>query len=168
MLGRQGSCLKPARAAAGFTYLGILFAVAFIGVSLAATATVTSTATLRSRERELLFVGHEFRDAISSYYRAGIPGAFTYPRSLSDLIEDRRGPVLRRHLRRIYSDPMTGAADWEQITLPDGSMIGIASSSRWKPLKSGNFLPVDQAFEGARCYCDWRFIFLPQENLSGN
>jgi type II secretory pathway pseudopilin PulG len=152
---------------AGFTYLGILFAVAFIGVALAATATVNSTATLRSRERELLFIGHEFRDAISSYYRSGIPGALMYPRSLEDLVEDRRGPVLRRHLRRIYADPITGAADWELITLPDGSLIGIASNSRRVPLKTGNFLPIDEAFDGAVCYCDWRFIYLPQEDRSG-
>lgn len=146
----------------GFTYLGILFAVAFMGVGLAATGTVWSLNARRSQERELLFVGHEFRQAIARYYRAGPGGVRQYPRSLEDLIVDRRTALAQRHLRRIYRDPITLQADWELIIIPDGSIIGVASRADGRPLKQANFDPDDTGFEDAKCYCDWRFVYLPE------
>lgn len=146
----------------GFTYLGILFAVALLGASLSVVGTMWSTASKRTNELELLFIGHEFRDAIASYYSSSQVGVFQYPRMLSDLLADRRGPTVVRHLRRLYADPFTKSADWELITLPDGAIIGIASSSTGTPLKRAGFATEDAGFEGAECYCDWRFIYLPQ------
>ena len=141
---------------AGFTYLGILLAVAILGVMLAAAGTVWSMAAQRDREAELLFVGEAYRAAIESYYRNG---SGELPRELQDLVEDRRSLVLRRHLRRLYDDPMTGRFDWEIVRTGDGGILGIHSSSRGLPIKRANFPPREAEFAVAECYCDWQFIF---------
>lgn len=146
---------------AGFTYLWILFAVAFAGVAAAATGMSWSLSSRREKERELLFVGHEIRQAIARYYAAGPAGVRQYPRSLDDLVADRRAQVVQRHLRRIYRDPMTLEPDWELILSPDGSVIGVASRSDDRPLNQSSFADEDAGFEGSDCYCDWRFVYLP-------
>lgn len=140
---------------AGFTYLGILLAVAFLGIALAAVGTVWTTTLRREREAQLLFVGDAFRLAIASYYASGRQ----LPQELDDLVEDKRTPLPRRHLRRIYLDPMTGRADWQLLRDPDGGIFGVASSSQRAPLKRANFSPEDAQFEKAACYCEWRFEF---------
>jgi type II secretory pathway pseudopilin PulG len=146
------------RLQAGFTYLGILLAVAILGVMLAAAGTLWSTAAQRDREAELLFVGEAYRAAIESYYRNG-SGAGQLPRELQDLVEDRRSLVLRRHLRRLYFDPMTGGVDWDVVRTADGGILGVRSSSRGVPLKKANFSVGEQDFADAQCYCDWQFVF---------
>jgi hypothetical protein len=44
----------------GFTYLTVLFIVAFMGVGLMAIGTMWQTASMREREKELLFVGNAY------------------------------------------------------------------------------------------------------------
>ncbi len=67
---------------AGFTYIGLLIALALI--ALAATATVQGGALLQRRqaEEELLVVGREFRNALQSYANATPAGQKRYPPSL--------------------------------------------------------------------------------------
>jgi type II secretory pathway pseudopilin PulG len=153
---------KTPRQIGGFTYLGVLFAVALIGMSLAMAGTVWSVSAKRDREKQLLWVGDQFRTAIGRYYNNGMMGAHAYPRSLEELLEDRRGPVLQRHLRRLYLDPMTGHADWQLIRTTDGSILGVSSSATGVPIKQARFDAADEFFEQAKCYCDWRFVYLPQ------
>jgi type II secretory pathway pseudopilin PulG len=144
----------------GFTYVGLLLAVALAGVALAAVGTLWSTTAKRDREAELLFVGNQFRLAIGSYYD-GTPGAKRYPQRLEELLEDKRLPVTRRHLRRLYADPMTGMPDWDLVRLPDGAIVGVRSWSEAKPLKAANFAPSDATFENAVTYRDWVFAHAP-------
>ncbi|HXV08010.1 MAG TPA: type II secretion system protein [Burkholderiales bacterium] len=159
------SIVEPVRARQrqrGLTYLGLLFFVAVIGVGLAAVGSVWHTTVKREREGELLFVGEQYRRAIKSYYDAS-PGAKRYPRSLEELLLDPRFPNVRRHLRRIYRDPMTGATQWELVSAPDGAILGVHSSSRDKPLKSAGFAPELAAFAQAETYADWVFAFVPAQ-----
>jgi type II secretory pathway pseudopilin PulG len=152
--------VRPARkrAQCGFTYLGLLFAVAVLGITLATVGVVWSTQIRRDKEAELLWVGDQYRAAIGRYRASG--GQF--PLALTDLVEDSRFPVPRRHLRRLYPDPITGRADWQLIMVPGGTgIIGVASSSQDKPIKQSNFAAADAAFENAQCYCDWKFIYSP-------
>jgi type II secretory pathway pseudopilin PulG len=160
-----GSAPPPGQAARGrrdrgFTYVVILLAVAFLGIALAAVGTVWALAARREREAELLFVGDAYRSAIAHYYASG-PGAHRFPEKLEDLVEDRRVPLPRRHLRRIYPDPMTGRADWQLIRDPEGGIAGVSSSSPKAPVKRANFQPPDDDFAGAECYCDWKFEYTP-------
>ena len=153
---RHGAKATP-RKGRGFTYIGILLAIAFLGIGLAAIGIVWATAAQRERETQLLFVGDAYRSAIASYYRAGQ----RYPPELHDLIEDFRSGVVRRHLRRVYADPVTGQADWELLRNPDGGITGVVSTSIAVPLKRANFPRQDAQFTDTQCYCDWRFQFVP-------
>lgn len=146
----------------GFTYLAVLFGIVLIGMGLAGTATLWSTAARRMREQELLWVGSQFRLAIQRYYLEGPGGVRTYPRSLDELLEDHRWPEARRHLRKMYADPLTGQIDWQLVTTPDGHILGVYSPSMSTPLKRTGFAEVNSSFEEAETYADWRFFYLPQ------
>lgn len=140
----------------GFTYLGLLFAIAVLGITLATVGVVWSTEIRRDKEAELIWVGHQYRKAIQRYRAFG--GHF--PEDLQELVNDTRFPQPHHYLRRLYPDPMTGQVDWELITVPGGAgIMGIASSSHAKPIKVDNFDAADEAFKDAECYCDWKFIF---------
>jgi type II secretory pathway pseudopilin PulG len=144
----------------GFAYIGLLIAIVIIGAALAMVGEVWSTEARREREAELIFRGDAIRSAISDYLLAA-GGSIQYPRGLEDLVLDPRFPQVRRHLRRVYADPMTGRADWKLIMAPDGGIMGVASRSQLAPIKQKRFEPIDSAFEDAKCYCDWQFIALP-------
>lgn len=142
----------------GFTYLGLLFAVAILGITLATIGVVWSTQIRRDKELELLFAGDQIRDAIGRYYSEGR----VYPATLADLLEDKRQPLAHRHLRRLYHDPMTASQDWTLIPAPEGGIMGVATTSQAKPIKQANFSMADSAFENAETYADWQFIFMPR------
>lgn len=144
---------------AGFTFIGLLFAIVLMGLALGAAGTTWSAANRRDRESQLIWAGTEIQKAIGRYYLAGPAGIREYPRQLSDLLEDRRGALLQRHLRRIYLDPMTGKADWELLRTPDGAMVGVASVSTQQPVKKAGFPTALKGFAGASCYCEWRFVY---------
>jgi type II secretory pathway pseudopilin PulG len=143
----------------GFTYIGLLIAVVLLGIGLALVGEVWNTAVKRDRERELLFVGDQFRQAIGRYYESS-PGVKQYPRKLEDLLEDKRFPVMKRYLRRIYLDPMTGKADWGLVMQGD-QILGVYSPSKDTPIKVANFQPLDAFFADSNSYSDWRFIYAP-------
>ena len=159
--------MRSGSAQRGFTYLAMLLAVAVIGVGLAAAGQVWSTAAQREKEQELLFVGDQYRRAIGSYYRSSadqrMPGA-AYPKALKDLLEDKRRGDTKRHLRKLYADPMTGKAEWGLVTIkaPDGNRImGVYSLSASTPFKTSGFLARDRTFEGANHFSDWKFLYEP-------
>src|SRR3954470_6772670 len=105
---------------AGFSYIGLLFAVAILGITLATVGAVWSTQIRREKEAELLWVGDQYRAAIGQYFATG----GQYPATLADLLEDRRFPQVRRYLRRLFPDPMTGLADWELIDAGGAGIMG--------------------------------------------
>src|SRR5437868_7329090 len=142
----------------GFTYLTVLFIVALLGIGLALVGEVWDTAAKREKEAELLFIGNEYRKAITRYYLAG---KNQYPRSLEDLQKDPRQPGTVRYLRRAYPDPFSGKAEWGIVKAPDGGIAGVHSLSDQKPLKIGNFRLRDAGFESAQTYADWKFVYTP-------
>lgn len=149
------------RTPAGFTYLGLMFALLLLGLALATAGTVWSLAAQRERERQLLWVGAQYRNAIASYYLRGASGVRMFPLRLEDLLEDRRGPALQRHLRRLYADPVDGSPEWELLRTPLGGITGVRSRSQAQPLKRRNFPAGEEGFEDASCYCEWVFEFVP-------
>lgn len=154
-----------ARRHAGFTYVGLLIAVAVLGVGLAATGQVWRTAAAREKERELLFVGNEYRRAIMNYYAGTPAGVVRFPRTLQDLVEDHRVPIMRRHLRRLYPDPITGGERWGIVPAPDGGIAGVFSLSEERPLKIAGFIGADMKFENAERYSDWKFVYTPPADI---
>jgi type II secretory pathway pseudopilin PulG len=143
----------------GFGYIGLLILVALMSVALAAAGEIWYTAQKREKEQELLFVGAQFRNALEQFY-ANTPGrGRRYPLSLEELLLDPRHPGLRRYLRKVYLDPMTGSAEWGLVTGPNGEIFGVYSLSEAEPLKKGNFRLPEKGFEGKTKYTDW--VFMP-------
>jgi type II secretory pathway pseudopilin PulG len=161
MHGKPCEARSPA-GAAGFTYIGLLIAVVVLGISLSAVGMVWRTHAQREREQELLFIGRQFESAIASYYRSGAGGIRQYPQDIGDLLEDKRWPEPKHHLRRLYVDPMTGAQDWTILRIEGLGITGIASSSQAEPLKKAGFPADEEAFKDTKCYCDWKFEYLPR------
>ncbi|WP_082498186.1 type II secretion system protein [Pseudorhodoferax sp. Leaf267] len=152
------------RAQRGFTYLGLLLAVALTGAGLAAAGSVWSVHAQREREAELLYVGDQFRRAITAYYNdVPVGQRHRFPDKLEDLLLDKRWPTTNRHLRRVYVDPMTGSTDWGIVPAPSGGILGVYSRSGAVPLKRQGFGRLDTAFEDAATLQDWRFVYRPFE-----
>jgi type II secretory pathway pseudopilin PulG len=148
---------RPAQA--GFTYLTVLFVVAFMGLGMAMAGKVYRTTVLRAREADLLWVGNQYRRAIEAYTKRG---GGLYPRSLDDLLKDPRDPGVRRYLRRRYPDPITGSDEWGIVKAADGGIMGVYSRSEGPPLKTAGFRIADAAFEDASAkYSDWKFVYAP-------
>ena len=145
----------------GFTYLGLLLAIAILGALLASAGVVWHTEVQRQREQELLFVGDQIRQAIGRYYSKGT-GARQYPQTLADLLLDPRYPSIQRYLRKLYHDPITGSTDWGLVRDADGRILGVYSQSDEQPIKQANFSVADQAFEGKDKYSDWVFLYQPR------
>jgi type II secretory pathway pseudopilin PulG len=155
--------MRPSlRTQAGFGYFSVILAIAVLGVALAGIGELWSTQAQREREAELLRAGSEIRRAIISYSAATRAGTPSYPMSLDDLLEDRRGPQVRRHLRKIYADPMTRSTEWGLVKLQDGRIRGVFSRSQQPPIKTAGFPFGLEHFEKAETYRDWQFAHQPR------
>lgn len=162
---RRGSRLR--RPAQGFGYVGMLFVLAILGVSLGAMGTVWKLEAGRAREQELLHIGQQFRWAICRYYQNPNAPEKRFPASLEDLLMDTRGSSSQRHLRRIYPDPVTGKPEWGLLKTPDGRIQGVFSPSDAPPIKIANFDVLNGRFENARRYSDWVFAYVPGQSDAG-
>ena len=140
----------------GFTYLGLLLFIAISGIGLAGVGQLWKTEAQRDREKELLFVGEQYAKAIASYYESSPGGAKSYPAKLQDLLLDDRFPVVKRHLRKLYRDPMTGTDEWGTIR-QQGRIVGVYSQSATPPIKRYGFSGDWQGFDAAERYSDWKF-----------
>lgn len=137
----------------GFTYLMLLLWVAISGVMLMALSRSWVLESRRERDTELMYRGEQIRDALSAY--AAVPvstGSSRLPERLEDLLEDRRSGQVRRHLRRVWRDPITNSPSWGLVKDDKGGIIGVFSRSRQVPLL---------AAPGVRTYADWRFEIDP-------
>ena len=157
---RERSPNGGAPSSAGFTYIGLLLLVAMMGLALTQAAAMWHTTQQRDREEELLFVGSQFRTAIARFYAAG----GTYPQQLEDLVKDPRYPGVRRFLRKIYRDPITGGTEWGLFKLGEGRIAGVYSLSQEEPMKKAEFRLADQTFQDKTKYSEW--VFMPRIGTS--
>lgn len=152
----------------GFTFIGLLMAVAIMGVALLAVGEVWSFAQKREKEQELLFVGGQFRQAIKLYY-AHTPATSKlqpYPMALEDLLKDPRYPSTQRYLRKMYLDPINNSSEWGLLKNPNGSIFGVYSLAQGAPVKKSNFTLVNGDFENRTKYSDWIFKYAPLQGSS--
>ncbi len=154
-----GAC-RAATASRGFTFLALLAVLALLGASLATLGTAWTTATQREKERELRFRGAQIRQAVGRYVLAQSPPR--WPPTLEDLLEDRRGEQVRHHLRRLWTDPFTGRADWVLIdaaAAKDGgappTVAGVRSRSNARRLAVAD---AAGDAEDPRV-SDWQFVY---------
>lgn len=141
----------------GYTYLVVLFLVAGMGLLMAGLGQTWQARAQREREAELIAVGVEMARAIARYRDEGPEAAKTYPESLEVLLEDRRFATPRRHLRRIYRDPITGKAEWGLVRIA-GRISAVHSLSEKTPFKRDG-LPAELGEDAieAKTYQDWVF-----------
>ena len=141
----------------GFAYLLVLMLIVVMGLGLGAAGTLWRTESQRIKEQQLLYIGEQYRKAISSYYTAPSPDK-QYPKKLDDLLLDPRQTVTTRHLRKLYADPVTGNQEWGLVVDPDSQQIrGVYSLAPGRPLKQGGFPFHQKDFEDADTYGHWRF-----------
>ena len=147
----------------GFTYVGLIVLVAIIGLVGAATLKVDSLLRRAAAEEELLEIGAAFSQALKSYAEATPRGQPTYPPSLQELLKDPRSPAIRRHLRKIFVDPMTGKAEWGIVHAgSDTGVLAVYSLSKAKPLKVANFDARFANLENRQHISEWKFAALGQ------
>jgi type II secretory pathway pseudopilin PulG len=145
----------------GFTYVTALFAIAILGIGLAAVGQATGAAAQRDQEARLIQTGASVVRAIRSYYYAS-PGAVrSLPKSWDDLVLDQRFVGTRRHLRQIPIDPFSFKADWGEVRDPDGSLVGIYSLSSKTPFRTQPITFDQPQVRNGETYRDWIFRFVP-------
>lgn len=145
----------------GFTYLLLLFMLVIGGIGLAALGEQARQRALREQETELAFRGAEIAGAIASYVDAGPGGSRALPRSVDDLLEDRRSGRVVRHLRQLRPDPIGDG--WIWLSPGEG---GCSSATRRGPKalglggvrSSGDRLLLRRDGAEARPACDWLFL----------
>lgn len=158
------TCERPKRRPArqsGFAYVLLLIAVSVIGVATASSISLGSTMARRGAEEQLLAIGAEYEQALRSY--GGLPVSAVSaspgrgPRALEELLKDPRAPEVRRHLRKVYADPLTGKAEWGLIRDELGTIVGIYSLAGGAPIKQSGFEARWKDFQNAATYKDWVF-----------
>lgn len=141
---------------AGFALLAAILAAMLVALAALGTQVVLRFEREREREAQLLAVGLQFDAAIRSYYARTPGGVGEYPRELADLLEDLRGPLPARHLRRIFVDPATGSDRWGLVRHGD-RIVGVHSLSQRAPIRHAGFPKGYERFEKAQRLSDWVF-----------
>lgn len=113
------------RRESGFTYLGLLLAIAVLGIGLTAASEVWVTTARRQKMVELEWICSQFTQALASYYEASTGSEKVFPLNVEELLEDHRYITTRRHLRDIYRNPFTGKQDWQWLKGADGRLRGV-------------------------------------------
>ena len=121
----RGDARRGKQGQVGFTYLGLLLAVAVMGLWRSAASEVWVKVAQRQRDEHARWCVDQLNTAIASY-RDASPAGPQDPVRLEDLLEDRRFGVLRRHLRALYADPLTGRPDWQVQRGADGRIRAVA------------------------------------------
>jgi type II secretory pathway pseudopilin PulG len=143
----------------GFTYLGLIVLVTVIGLVGAATLKIDALLRRAAAEEDLLAIGAEFSAALSSYAAATPRGQPPVPPSLQELLKDPRSPAVRRHLRKVFVDPVTGSTEWGIVYQGDHiGVLGVYSLSQAQPLKIGNFDARFAGFDNKQHLSDWKFM----------
>jgi type II secretory pathway pseudopilin PulG len=149
------------QAPSGFVLIGMFMLVMLSGLVMAQAAMRWQTQVLREREQELIRVGLAYRDAIGRYYNQTPAVVKVFPQTLELLLDDTRFPNPRRHLRRLYQDPITQREGWGIVEAPSGGIMGIYSLSDKPPFKSKGYRGELQHLNNKRYYGEWYFVYVP-------
>jgi len=150
----------------GFTYPAALLLIIIVSVSLMVVQKQWSTIVKRDKEKELFFRTGQIINGIASYYQNSPEGSHRYPLQLKDLVKDNRFSGIKRHLRKIYKDPMTKEGRWGIIYDGKGGIKGVFSLSKEEPLQKGGFLKAYKSFENSQKYSEWKFVYEPEKETS--
>lgn len=146
------------RGEAGFTFVGVLAALAVVSAGLAVAGPLWQRQAQREREAELLRAGRLYAEAIRQYYVQSPGAAKQYPPDLESLLYDDRFVGVRRHLRKLYPDPLTPGRPWGVVRGEDGHVRGVYSLSHAAPLRATAVDLGVVVLPPATRYSDWKFI----------
>lgn len=150
--GRHSAC-------AGFTYLALLIALGLMMLTSTMTVQLGARFARAVAEEELIETGMAYRAALISYAQATPVGMQRRPARLEDLLKDPRYSATRRHLRKLYADPITGWGSWGIVYARDGSgIIGVYSLSEEPVTVKRAVRPGIAGQEQAQSYRDWKFL----------
>ena len=145
----------------GYILVVTMFMAFMVAVLMIALTRWWQAEARREKERELLWVGSQFRSALASYAVATPAGASPRPETLTELLRDERGGTVRRHMRRMYVDPMTASDAWGTVRAEDGTVLAVHSRSEGRPLTANGSSPRFHRFEGTTRYSEWQFGVFP-------
>jgi type II secretory pathway pseudopilin PulG len=148
---------------AGFTYPVLLVAVAILGLGLAKLGPLWDESARRDREQELLRVGELYAQALADARKDSPGGEGAYPARLEDLLLDTRFVGTRRHLRRLYPDPLQPGRPWGLVRDARGAIIGVYSQDLRQPMALVALERGPVSLPAANRYSDW--IFAPRDLL---
>jgi type II secretory pathway pseudopilin PulG len=156
-----GSRMYMAGTQRGFTLLAVMAAMFLLALGTQKVMFVLSQQAQREREAELLQVGAAFAQAIGAYYESSPGTVKRWPANLNDLVDDKRFVGMRRHLRRVYMDPITRSEEWGLVRASDGGIEGVYSLSDASPIRSGALTVGELRLPAASRYTDWQFVYQP-------
>lgn len=140
----------------GFVLIGVLIALALAAMAAVQTGQRLADSRQREDEAELLHVGDQYRSAIESYWRQSPGGVRSLPARLEDLVKDPRFVTPRRHLRKLYADPMSPDTAWG-VLKQGNAVVGVFSQSPGAPFRQTGFTEAQKGFDNAQRYADWHF-----------
>jgi type II secretory pathway pseudopilin PulG len=91
----------------GYILLVVIFMTVIVLISLAIAAPKIAMSIQRDKELETIHRGEQYKRALKLYYQK----FGSYPTSIDQLVETNQ----LRFLRKKYTDPLTGKADWKPI-----------------------------------------------------
>lgn len=152
--------MGPDRAPRGFSYIGVMVTLVIAAIGMQGAAVMWQQQTQRTNEALLLEAGEAYRLAIGRYYESTPQPVKQYPATLSELAEDKRFPVLKRHIRKLYTDPFFGKQSMAVI-VKNGRIVGVHSLSLQAPIRSEGYQEFQSSFKSAKHYREWQFIYEP-------
>lgn len=148
---------RMARPVRGAVLLGFLVLLAASGWTVARWGQAAADERQRVAEAELLWVGQQYRLAIESYYNATPGGVKKLPVKVEDLLEDKRFPTSRRHLRQPYGDPLRPGEPLKLIIRAE-QLVGVRSEANGLPFRRSGFPNGLEKFSEANSYTEWEFV----------
>lgn len=146
----------------GFILIGLLLLIVVSGIGLARAGVKWRDAVQREREQELIRVGEAYRLAIGRYYNQ-TPGVIKeYPPTFEALLIDTRFATPKKHIRKLYMDPITQRDGWGIVEAPSGGIMGVYSLSDKPPFKTAGFRPHLRHLNGKKYYGEWYFAYVPE------
>lgn len=144
----------------GFSYIGVMVTLVIAAIGMQGAAVMWQQQSQRSNEALLLETGEAYRLAIGRYYESTPQPVKQYPIRLEELIEDKRFPVPKRHLRKLYADPFV-VKQGMTLIMRDGRIVGVHSQSLLPPIRSSGYQESQSGFHGAKHYREWLFVYEP-------
>jgi type II secretory pathway pseudopilin PulG len=144
----------------GFSYIGVMVTLVIAAIGMQGAAVMWQQQTQRDNEASLLETGEAYRLAIGRYYESTPQPVKQYPVRLEELLEDKRFPVPKRHLRKLYPDPFS-VKQGMTLVVKEGRIVGVHSQSLLEPIRHSGYQESQTGFLQAKHYRDWLFVYEP-------